>query len=219
MTAKVQNIIIAAIAALLFGGGFWAGWYFKQCPNVVETVTIIRDSLAPPKDTTAKVLLSGKPTKIKVSKYQIADSTKLINHVSDINVGKINDTFLIDFCADTNYYEQVNEVPDSFKIKATAVMTRNELIDLQIIYQNFSPERIRIIERTNTIQAKQSLVKVYAGAYAGMAFQNKLITSYRGGVVLDAIMSDKHMIGINGGLNNFLQPEIGLRFSEKIRFK
>jgi hypothetical protein len=52
-----------------------------------------------------------------------------------------------------------------------------------------------------------------------VALKGQTLANYRGGVAFDAIISDKHLIGLNGGINNNLQPEIGIRFSQKIRFK
>jgi hypothetical protein len=101
----------------------------------------------------------------------------------------------------------------------SATVTANELIDVAVEFQNLKPDVIKIVERTNTIEKKQSLVKVYAGLYAGIALQAQTIGNYRGGVAFDAIISDRHLIGLNGGLNSFLQPEIGIRFSEKIRLR
>jgi hypothetical protein len=50
-----------------------------------------------------------------------------------------------------------------------------------------------------------------------VALKGQTLANYRGGAAFDAIISDKHLIGLNGGINNSLQPEIGIRFSEKIR--
>jgi hypothetical protein len=52
-----------------------------------------------------------------------------------------------------------------------------------------------------------------------VVLKGQTLANYRGGVAFDAIISDRHLIGLNGGLNSFLQPEVGIRFSEKIRLR
>ena len=74
-------------------------------------------------------------------------------------------------------------------------------------------------QKKKEVEKKQPLVKVYTGLYGGVAIQNKAVASYHGGVGLDAIISDRHMIGLQGGLNSALQMEFGVRFGEKIRLK
>jgi hypothetical protein len=158
-------------------------------------------------------LISGKPTKVKTKSANNAQISGLDSAYIDTNL------FTVNKCIDTNYYETLTHYPDSFRARMSATVTANELIDVAVEFQNLKPDVIKIVERTNTIEKKQSLVKVYAGLYAGIALQAQTIGNYRGGVAFDAIISDRHLIGLNGGLNSFLQPEIGIRFSEKIRLR
>jgi hypothetical protein len=161
-----------------------------------------------PKDTIPITLIKGKPKKVKTAKF-----------TDSVNIKVDSSMFAVNKYLDTNYYETLKFYPDSFRARATGVVSGNELIEWNFDFQNLKPDVIKIIERTNTIEKKQSLVKVYAGLYVGIALQAQTIGNYRGGVAFDAIISDRHLIGLNGGLNSFLQPEIGIRFSEKIRLR
>jgi hypothetical protein len=180
----------------------------KICDSVVYSKVEYRDSIVV-KDTITITLIKGKPTKVKQSKF-----TDTVNVILN---GTVNDA--VNLCLDTNYFETFSYHPDSFRARMSATVTQNEIIDVSVEFKNLKPDVIKIVERTNTIEKKQSLVKVYAGLYAGIALQGQSIGNYRGGVAFDAIISDRHLIGLNGGLNSFLQPEIGIRFSEKIRLK
>jgi hypothetical protein len=181
--------------------------YFKKCDSVIYSQVEYRDSIVV-KDTMVITLISGKPTKVKTAKF-----------TDTVNINIDSSLFTVNKYLDTNYYETLKFYPDSFRARATGIVSRNELIEWNFDFHNLKPDVIKIIERTNTIEKKQSLVKVYAGLYAGIALQGQSIGNYRGGVAFDAIISDRHLIGLNGGLNSFLQPEIGIRFSEKIRLK
>lgn len=181
--------------------------HFKKCDSVIYSQVEYRDSIIV-KDTMVITLISGKPTKVKTAKF-----------TDTVNINIDSSLFTVNKYLDTNYYETLKYYPDSFRARATGIVSGNELIEWNFDFQNLKPDVIKIIERTNTIEKKQSLVKVYAGLYAGIALQGQSIGNYRGGVAFDAIISDRHLIGLNGGLNSFLQPEIGIRFSEKIRLK
>ena len=174
----------------------------KMCDSVVYSKVEYRDSIVV-KDTITITLIKGKPTKVKTKPF----TDTLTNNVLTNNVN----------CLDTNYFETFSFHPDSFRARMTATVTANEIIDVSVEFKNLKSDIIKIVERTNTIEKKQSLVKVYAGLYAGVALKGQTLANYRGGVTFDAIISDKHLIGLNGGINNNLQPEIGIRFSEKIR--
>jgi hypothetical protein len=176
----------------------------KICDSVVYSKVDYRDSIVV-KDTITITLIKGKPTKVKTNPF----TDTLTNNVLTNNVN----------CLDTNYFETFSYHPDSFRARMSATVTANEIIDVAVEFKNLKPDIIKIVERTNTIEKKQSLVKVYAGLYGGVALQGQTLANYRGGVAFDAIISDKHLIGLNGGINNNLQPEIGIRFSQKIRFK
>jgi len=179
----------------------------KKCDSVIYSQVEYSDSIIV-KDTMVITLISGKPNKVKTAKF-----------TDTVNINIDSNLFTVNKCLDTNYYETLKFYPDSFRARASGIVSGNELIEWNFDFQNLKPDVIKIIERTNTIEKKQSLVKVYAGLYAGIALQAQTIGNYRGGVAFDAIISDRHLIGLNGGLNSFLQPEIGIRFSEKIRLK
>jgi hypothetical protein len=184
----------------------------KICDSVVYSKVEYRDSIVV-KDTMVITLISGKPTKVKTKPANNAQISNFDSAYIDTNL------FTVNKCIDTNYYETLTHYPDSFRARMSATVTANELIDVAVEFQNLKPDVIKIVERTNTIEKKQSLVKVYAGLYGGVALKGQTLANYRGGVAFDAIISDKHLIGLNGGINNNLQPEIGIRFSQKIRFK
>lgn len=207
---KRLNYDLLIIFGLLFilglGIGFYGGYTYNKCPEILSQSVSIRDSIVL-KDTMIITLIKGKPKKV---------NTKPANNAQI----SISDSAYYDIkCLDTNYYETLTHYPDSFRARMSATVTANELIDVAVEFQNLKPDVIKIVERTNTIEKKQSLVKVYAGLYAGVALQGQSIGNYRGGVAFDAIISDKHLIGLNGGINNNLQPEIGIRFSQKIRLR
>ena len=207
---KRLNYDLLIIFGLLFilglGIGFYGGYTYNKCPEILSQSVSIRDSIVP-KDTTPITLIKGKPKKV---------NTKPANNAQI----SISDSAYYDIkCLDTNYYETLTHYPDSFRARMSATVTANELIDVAVEFQNLKPDVIKIVERTNTIEKKQSLVKVYAGLYGGVALKGQTLANYRGGVAFDAIISDRHLIGLNGGINNNLQPEIGIRFSQKIRLR
>jgi hypothetical protein len=208
---KRLNYDLLIIFGLLFilglGIGFYGGYTYNKCPEILSQTVSIRDSIVL-KDTMVITLIKGKPKKVKTAKF-----------TDSVNIKVDSSMFTVNTCLDTNYYETLKLYPDSFRARATGIVSGNELIEWNFDFQNLKPDVIKIIERTNTIEKKQSLVKVYAGLYAGIALQAQTIGNYRGGVAFDAIISDRHLIGFNGGLNSFLQPEIGIRFSQKIRLR
>jgi hypothetical protein len=205
---KRLNYDLLIIFGLLFilglGIGFYGGYTYNKCPEILSQSVSIRDSIVL-KDTMIITLIKGKPKKVEVKPF----TDTLANNVLTNNVK----------CLDTNYYETLTHYPDSFRARMSATVTANELIDVAVEFQNLKPDIIKIVERTNTVEKKQSLVKVYAGLYGGVALKGQTLANYRGGVAFDAIISDRHLIGFNGGLNSFLQPEIGIRFSQKIRLR
>jgi len=202
-----RDLIVLVIVALL--GGV-IGWIIKpcNCPELSSVKIEYRDSIIQVTDTVEKPIFNNTlPKKYFSVKSNIPfDTSNVIN--------------LYASCQDTNYYSKDTTVADNYKASAKVVVTGNELSKFEIKYVSLVPEKITIKEVTNTIvEKKQSLVKVYTGIYAGVSIANKTVASYHGGVGLDAIISDRHLIGFQGGLNSSLQPEFGVRFSEKIRLK
>lgn len=224
MTKHTALSIIAVfwLLSIICGGvaGFFLYPHVYPCnSNVVDVKVEVTDSFAPNKDTVAKVW-DAKPNKVETRKrnYSYTKDTNKINAFEHFNVN-IDTLSYTNYCLDTNIYKNDTISVDNFRATSTAYVTNNELIKLQIEWLNLKPELWKIKRETITVEKKQSLVKIYAGLYGGVAIQNKKVASYHGGIGLDAIISDRHMIGLQGGLNSALQMEFGLRFGEKIRLK
>jgi len=216
-----RDLLVLLIVALL--GGV-IGWVIKPCPTCLgATVVEVHDSIAPAKDT-GIIAINSQPKLKETKKYtgrQNYSYTSDTNKVKALEYSTANNLELsyISSCLDTNIFIIDTQAVDNFKAHATATVTNNQLIGLLIEYQNFKPERWKVLSKTVTVEKKQSLVKVYTGLYGGVAIQNKTVASYHGGIGLDAIISDRHLIGFQCGLNSSLHPEVGVRFSEKIRLK
>ena len=222
-----KDILVFAIVALLSGT---IGWIIKPCPTCLgATVIEVHDSIAPEKDT-GIIPINTQPKLKETKKYTGRQNYSYTSNTNKINCLVFDTVSNHDFsytnsCLDTNIFTVDTQAVDNFKARATATVANNQLIGLFIEYQNFKPEKWKVINTTtaNTVEKevekKQPLVKVYTGLYGGVAIQNKAVASYHGGVGLDAIISDRHMIGLQGGLNSALQMEFGVRFGEKIRLK
>jgi len=216
-----RDLLVLLIVALL--GGV-IGWVIKPCPTCLgATVVEVHDSIAPAKDT-GIIAINSQPKLKETKKYtrrQNYSYTSDTNKVKALEYSTANNLELsyISSCLDTNIFTVDTQAVDNFKAHATATVANNQLIGLLIEYQNFKPERWKVLSKTVTVEKKQSLVKVYTGLYGGVAIQNKTVASYHGGIGLDAIISDRHLIGFQCGLNSSLHPEVGVRFSEKIRLK
>ena len=236
MTKNTALSIIAVfgLLSILCGGvaGFFLYPHVYPCnSNVGSVVVSVTDSFAPNKDTVAKVW-NAKPNKVETRKYSpdashkngtLSGDSRTINNNNDKQLTPDSCTSIIsalsEHCLDTNIYKNDTISVDNFRATSTAYVTNNELVKLQIEWLNLKPELWKIKRETVTVEKKQSLVKIYTGLYGGVAIQNKTVASYHGGIGLDAIISDRHLIGLQGGLNSALQMEFGLRFGEKIRLK
>lgn len=221
-TTALSIIAVFWLLSILCGGvaGFFLYPHVYPCnSNVVDVKVEVTDSIAPNKDTVAKVW-DAKPNKVETRKrnYSYTKDTNKINAFEHFNVN-IDTLSYTNYCLDTNIYKNDTISVDNFRATSTAYVTNNELIKLQIEWLNLKPELWKIKRETVTVEKKQSIVKIYTGLYGGVAIQNKAVASYHGGIGLDAIISDRHMIGLQGGLNSALQMEFGVRFGEKIRFK
>jgi hypothetical protein len=226
MTKQTALSIIAVfwLVSIICGGvaGFFLYPHVYPCnSNVGSVVVSVTDSTAPNKDTVAKVW-DAKPNKVETRKYKSNNSQ--ISKPNEINtfaekVDTLGFSSQINICLDTNIYKSDTLSVDNFRATSTAYVTNNELIKLQIEWLNLKPELWKIKRETITVEKKQSLVKVYTGFYASFSIANKTIAIYHGGIGLDAIISDRHLIGLQGGLNSSLQMEFGVRFSEKLRLK
>ena len=221
-TTALSIIAVFWLLSILCGGvaGFFLYPHVYPCnSNVVDVKVEVTDSIAPNKDTVAKVW-DAKPNKVETRKrnYSYTKDTNKINAFEHFNVN-IDTLSYTNYCLDTNIYKNDTISVDNFRATSTAYVTNNELIKLQIEWLNLKPELWKIKRETITVEKKQSIVKIYTGLYGGVAIQNKKVASYHGGIGLDAIISDRHMIGLQGGLNSALQMEFGVRFGEKIRLK
>jgi len=224
MTKQTALSIIAVfwLLSIICGGvaGFFLYPHVYPCnSNVGSVIVSVTDSFAPNKDTVANVW-DAKPNKVGVKKYR----TSTINAQVDSNCKEIFDSSVIrkidiTYCLDTNIYKNDTLSVDNFRATSTAYVTNNELIKLQVEWINLKPELWKIKRETITVEKKQSVVKVYTGLYGGISLQNKTVATYHGGIGLDAIISDRHLIGLQGGLNSSMQMEFGVRFSEKFRLK
>lgn len=218
----IYRYLLFLVIVALLGGVI--GWVIKPCPTCLGTTVVeVHDSIAPAKDT-GIIAINSQPKLKETKKYtrrQNYSYTSDTNKVKALEYSTANNLELsyISSCLDTNIFTVDTQAVDNFKAHATATVANNQLIGLLIEYQNFKPERWKVLSKTVTVEKKQSLVKVYTGIYAGVSIANKTVASYHGGVGLDAIISDRHLIGFQGGLNSSLQPEFGVRFSEKIRLK
>ena len=226
MTKQTALSIIAVfwLLSIICGGvaGFFLYPHVYPCnSNVGSVVVSVTDSIAPAKDT---VPIIWQPLVKKVETRKYKSNSSQISKPNEINTFDENvDTQgvsnQINICLDTNIYKQDTISVDNFRATSTAYVTNNELIKLQVEWINLKPELWKIKRETITVEKKQSVVKVYTGLYGGVAIANKTVASYRGGIGLDAIISDRHLIGVQGGLNSSMQMEFSLRFSEKLRLK
>ena len=218
----IYRYLLFLVIVALLGGVI--GWVIKPCPTCLGTTVVeVHDSIAPAKDT-GIIAINSQPKLKETKKYtrrQNYSYTSDTNKVKALEYSTANNLELsyISSCLDTNIFTVDTQAVDNFKAHATATVANNQLIGLLIEYQNFKPERWKVLSKTVTVEKKQSLVKIYTGIYAGVSIANKTVASYHGGIGLDAIISDRHLIGFQGGLNSSLQPEVGVRFSEKIRLK
>jgi len=223
---KTQALSIIALfwlLSILCGGvcGFLLYPKIYPCNESVGTVKIeYRDSTAPNKDTAQKI--SFVPEKVGTKKYHgnstMANNTNTMVNLSIDTMAEPESTMAY-ICLDTNLYKFDTISVDNFRATATATVANNEILNMAIEWRNLKPELWKIKRETITVPQKQSLVKVYTGLYGGVAIANKTVASYHGGIGLDAIISDRHLVGLQGGLNSSLQMEFGVRFSEKIRLK
>jgi len=236
MTKQTALSIIAVfwLLSIICGGvaGFFLYPHVYPCnSNVGSVIVSVTDSFAPAKDT-VPIIWQPLVKKVETRKYSpdashnngtLSGDSRTINNHNDKQLtsdsGHSTIVSVSALCLDTNIYKQDTLSVDNFRATSTAYVTNNELIKLQVEWINLKPELWKIKRETITVEKKQSIVKVYTGLYGGVAIANKTVASYHGGIGLDAIISDRHLIGLQGGLNSSLQPEVGIRFSEKIRLK
>lgn len=96
-------------------------------------------------------------------------------------------------------------------------LQHNRIVGRSFRFADLRPDTIRIY--TKTLPAKVPLLKLYVGFDLGLGFLATAPTSYQGGVDVDAILSDRFLVGVKAGLNSRLETQVGIRFSSKISFK
>ena len=201
-------IAVFWLLSIICGGvaGFFLYPHVYPCnSNVGSVVVSVTDSIAPAKDT-VPIIWQPLVKKVETRKYHgkstmanISDTmaTLIVDTMANLNNTMAN-------CLDTNIYKNDTLSVDNFRATSTAYVTNNELIKLQVEWINLKPELWKI--KRETIEKKQSVVKVYTGLY-GVAIANKTVASYPRWHWIDAIISDRHLIGLQGGLNSSMQSE------------
>ena len=234
MTINKTNIITAVILILtcMFIGGV-IGWKIKPCPTCIGTVTVsVSDSTAPAKDT-GVVSVNSIPTKIGTKKYKSSPEASrkngtLAGDISKVGAKKYNNApggpgpecscYL-----DTNIFKLDTSVVDNFKASVTATVTGNEIIGMHVDFQNFKPEKWKVLNTQITVGKKQALIKVFPELYARANFNAITATGGGAGGGASFVVKDKHMLGLDAGANFGIgQPisgEVMLRYGFKIHLK
>ena len=198
-----KDILVFAIVVLLSGT---IGWIIKPCPTCLgATVIEVHDSIAPAKDT-GIIAINTQPKLKETKKY----------------TGRQNYSYT-NSCLDTNIFTVDTQAVDNFKARATATVTNNQLISLLIEYQNFKPEKWKVLSKIVTIEKKQALVKVFPEVYARANFNAVTATGGGAGGGASFVVKDMHLIGIDAGANKSIgQPidgEVLLRYGVKLQLK
>ena len=216
-----RDLLVLVIVALL--GGV-IGWVIKPCPTCLGTTVVeVHDSIAPAKDT-GIIAINSQPKLKETRKY--TGNTKVVkfDHFSD-SIITTNQTVKesLTVCLDTNIFTVDTQAVDNFKARATATVTNNQIISLLIEYQNFKPEKWKVLSKTVTVEKKQALIKVFPELYARATFNAVTATGGGAGGGASFVVKDKHMLGVNAGANFGIgQPvcgEVLLRYGVKLQLK
>ena len=240
MTKQTALSIIAVfwLLSIICGGvaGFFLYPHVYPCnSNVGSVVVSVTDSIAPAKDTTAKVW-DAKPNKVETRKYSpdashkngtLSGDSLTINNHNDKQLTSDSCTSTMptvsEHCLDTNIYKNDTLSVDNFRATSTAYVTNNELVKLQIEWLNLKPELWKIKRETVTVEKKQALVKVFPELYARAAFNAVTVTGGGAGGGASFVIKDMHLIGIDAGANKSIgQPidgEVLLRYGVKLQLK
>ena len=220
-----KDILVFAIVALLSGT---IGWIIKPCPTCLgATVIEVHDSIAPAKDT-GIIAINTQPKLKETKKYTGRQNYSYTSDTNKINclVGDTvsdHDFSYTNSCIDTNIFTVDTQAVDNFKARATATVTNNQLISLLIEYQNFKPEKWKVLSKIVTIEKKQALVKVFPEVYARANFNAVTATGGGAGGGASFVVKDMHLIGIDAGANKSIgQPidgEVLLRYGVKLQLK
>ena len=220
-----RDLLVLLIVALL--GGV-IGWIIKPCPTCLGTTIIeVHDSIAPSKDT-GIIAINTQPKLKETKKYTGRQNYSYTSDTNKINclVGDTvsdHDFSYTNSCLDTNIFTVDTQAVDNFKARATATVTNNQLISLLIEYQNFKPEKWKVLSKIVTIEKKQALVKVFPEVYARANFNAVTATGGGAGGGASFVVKDMHLIGIDAGANKSIgQPidgEVLLRYGVKLQLK
>ena len=220
-----RDLLVLVIVALL--GGV-IGWVIKPCPTCLGTTIIeVHDSIAPSKDT-GIIAINTQPKLKETKKYTGRQNYSYTSDTNKINclVGDTvsdHDFSYTNSCIDTNIFTVDTQAVDNFKARATATVTNNQLISLLIEYQNFKPEKWKVLSKIVTIEKKQALVKVFPEVYARANFNAVTATGGGAGGGASFVVKDMHLIGIDAGANKSIgQPidgEVLLRYGVKLQLK
>ena len=222
-----RDLLVLLIVSLLSGT---IGWVIKPCPACIgATVVEVHDSIAPAKDT-GIIAINSQPKLKETHKYSPDASRKNGTFAGDFRKTKAVevDTFTRLFqngtiCLDTNIFTVDTQAVDNFKARATATVTNNQIISLLIEYQNFKPEKWKVLSKTVTVEKKQALIKVFPELYARATFNAVTATGGGAGGGASFVVKDKHLIGLDAGANFGIgQPitgEVMLRYGVKLQLK
>jgi len=220
-----RDLLVLLIVALL--GGV-IGWVIKPCPTCLGTTVVeVHDSFAPAKDT-GIIAINTQPKLKETKKYTGRQNYSYTSDTNKINclVGDTvsdHDFSYTNSCLDTNIFTVDTQAVDNFKARATATVANNQLIGLFIEYQNFKPEKWKVLSKTVTVEKKQALVKVFPELYARAAFNAVTVTGGGAGGGASFVIKDMHLIGIDAGANKSIgQPidgEVLLRYGVKLQLK
>ena len=222
----IYRYLLFLVIVALLGGVI--GWVIKPCPTCLGTTIIeVHDSIAPSKDT-GIIAINTQPKLKETKKYTGRQNYSYTSDTNKINclVGDTvsdHDFSYTNSCIDTNIFTVDTQAVDNFKARATATVTNNQLISLLIEYQNFKPEKWKVLSKIVTIEKKQALVKVFPEVYARANFNAVTATGGGAGGGASFVVKDMHLIGIDAGANKSIgQPidgEVLLRYGVKLQLK
>jgi len=222
----IYRYLLFLVIVALLGGVI--GWVIKPCPTCLGTTIIeVHDSIAPSKDT-GIIAINTQPKLKETKKYTGRQNYSYTSDTNKINclVGDTvsdHDFSYTNSCLDTNIFTVDTQAVDNFKARATATVTNNQLISLLIEYQNFKPEKWKVLSKIVTIEKKQALVKVFPEVYARANFNAVTATGGGAGGGASFVVKDMHLIGIDAGANKSIgQPidgEVLLRYGVKLQLK
>lgn len=201
----LSSVVLALVLVLVLSN-------LKSCASKTAT--------APVDSTISKVVVYKKdtifihvPARVHYAERIIHDTflfSKIIHSKGDTLVRFINQ------CADLVFLSDTFLKKNSFKAILNDTLHFNRLVGRSFRFADLRPDTITTI--TTKLYKPQPFVKIYAGLDFGLGFK-PVGYSYQGGVDVDAILQDRFLIGIKGGINSALEPQVGVRFSSKISLR